>query len=557
MKAILRGAARSMIECCALYLLSVMLLLLGVCAAARTPLFGGIGVEADLPLLGITLAYDLALLGVMAYLFAKPERREDGYYVAMAAVALSFDPTFFNNRFYTLDAHYGLSINAVRLGLAFAKVAIMAWTLKVPLSRRMVASIGLTQALVYLGPAPFNLSGLAAGPWWALSLGWLPMALAFLAPVGSELVADPEDEVEVASVRAREFRLVAHWLPFAGVALHLWEMGRLYQHDLSWAAYAPWLLGAAVLVARHVGDEDEDVPEATTPLFLGAALVCSLWAGDLGMTSVLGLELSPLRLTLLAGFLVETYMLQRYGGDGYRLRGVALAAAFGAGATPSAMLAAVAGPYGWTCALAYTSWRLAEDERFETAAGCWLAAAGLACNLATGDPLSRALLHLAGVGVLALSHRYEDELEDWMPALRGGFWMLTVDAALGFHQGRSTPWMLAHAGEVGMIVLGAAFSDRLDYRAALLGGGGGVLVRSPLAAWIVENEAAVGIVGAFATLGAAFWISVHKDELLESLADPQPAAAAAVVGPEGQGEVRAEAIGLELVPSRVQPSTRA
>lgn len=520
MRGLARGGFRLIVECCALYLLSVLCLLGGVYSAMGSPLFGGAGVAGDLPLWGVMQGYDLALLGVIGFLFARPERREDGYWVAMAAVALTLDPTLFNNRFYTYDLGYGLGMNSLGLVLALAKVSVLAWVCRLPMGRGAVASLAAALGVVYLGGAPLNLASFAPyAPTYYAALCWIPLVMAFLVPAEGIRAEDLVGLTAKARIRAREFRWVAMVLPFAGVALHLWQMPQVYDLAAGPAHWAAWPLALLVLVARFLPDQVEQTVWLLGTLS-GVSLGMTLLGPETFHHSAWAQSLTPLRLQLLAQVLVASYLALRFRMKVFEVPALALASLFLAGGTPGEIAANYTGAYGWTWFTVVAWIRFRRSPGFDTVVPAWFGISGLAGCLVTGEPLSATSCHLAGVGLVVFTHLYEGYDEKYPELATLVIYLLLAHAGWSaWSTGTTAAW--ARLGlECGGMVLGAALTPFLRYRVGVLAGGALLALRSPLVPWLRAHSAGMGLTMAFAFLGGGLWVSTHKADLLTRLEEP-------------------------------------
>lgn len=531
-KTLLRASLKTLIECCALYLLSILALLFGVYSAMQTPLFGGEGLAADMPLWTVMHVYDLALIGVIGFLFSRPERREDGYYVAMAAVALSMDPTLFVHRFYGAELAYGMRLGGLGLGLAVAKVLVLAWVCRVPIHARVLRLLAVAYAFIYVGPVLFHLPGQPVRGGWVAPIAyglmaWTPLVMAWFGPRLDDLEVDQDDPVEVASIRAVEFRYVAVALPFVGVALHFWQMAGLYDLVLGALHLGPSFLAGAVLLHRLDPDDGELALGAFSMAAFLSLLVCGPEAGQWRLGEAV-FPVTPLRLTLLAQAGLAGYFALRFRMKHFEIHALVSGALFLAGSTVPEICAQMAGPYGWVLFTGAAGLAYRRSPTYATASCTWLGASGTIACLWTGAPASALLLHLAGVGLVALDHVYPDE-EDG----RAGSCALIVAGLLAHSlapclDGDATTY---EAGrllvESGLVLAGAALTPYWRYRAPVAVGAGVGLLRGLPLEWLVEHEAALGLVASFGLLGAGFWVSLNKGDLLEKLEDPaEPAAAA-------------------------------
>lgn len=526
-KTLLRSSLKLLIECCALYLLSILALLFGVYSAMQTPLFGGAGLAADVPLWSVMHLYDLALIGVIGFLFARPERREDGYYVAMAAVALSMDPTLFVHRFYGAELAYGMRLGGLGLGLAVAKMLVLAWVCQVPLHSRVLRLLAVAYAFIYLAPALFYLPGQPIRGGWIAPvayglLSWTPLVMAWLAPRGKDLEVDLDDPVEASSVRAVEFRWVAMLLPFAGVALHFWQMSGLYDLALGALHLGPAALAACVLVHRF---EPED-GEVALGAFQVAAIVSLVACAPATGQWILGeatFPLTQLRLTLLAQAGIAGYFALRFRMKAFEVHALVTGALFLAGSTVPEIAAQMAGPYGWALFTGAAALAYRRTPEYLPAACTWVGASGTVACLITGAPASALLLHLAGIGVVGLTHAFEGEAEERGPMCTAVILTLLGLSAGPCLVGRATPFESARLLlEGGLVLAGALWTPYWRYRAPTGLGLGGFLLKGLPVDWLVENEAALGLVASFGLLGAGFWVSVNKGDLLERLDDARP-----------------------------------
>jgi hypothetical protein len=516
MKPFLKSAALLIIECCALYLLSVFFLLGGVASAMTSPLLGGSGVAADLPLWSILHLYDFAVLLVIWFLFSKPERREDGYYLAMAAVALTMDPTLFNNRFYTHDPHYGLALNGLGLVLALAKLTTLARGCGVPLSRASLVSLGATLSVIYLGGAPFNFAAFQGSAAYFALLCWSPLVIAFLSPGPEYFDLDSADLVEQASVRTTEFRFAALLLPFLGLALHLWQMPKIYDLPTSLGLLASWLLAFVVLTARHFPEDIHD----WLPIYgFMAAASFALVLGDVDLLQLhtQGGAVTSLRLLLLAHALVGAYLALRSRLRCLEIYTLTMAGLFLAGGTPEEIALTFVGPYGWTLLSMAGLLAYRKDQGFYSAVAAWISVSGLIANLWTGSVISLEALHLAGVGFLVLSHAFEGAAEEQAAAAT-----MMVLALLGhagqlvLSMGSMEAWILLGV-EGTLLLVGAIWTPFLRYRVPATLGGIWMILETPLIPWFLDHQAGVGLGGAFVLLGGGCWVSLHKGELLTQL----------------------------------------
>ena len=524
-KTILRTSLKQLIECCALYLLSILALLFGVYSAMQTPLLGGEGLAADLPLWSVMHLYDLALIAVIGFLFARPERREDGYYVAMAAVALSMDPTLFVHRFYGAELAYGMRLGGLGLGLAVAKVLVLAWVCKVPIHARVLRLLAVAYAFIYVGPALFHLPGQPVRGGWVAPvayglLAWTPLVMAWLAPHLEDLEVDEADLVEAQSVRAVEFRWVALVLPFAGFALHFWQMSGLYDLVLGMVHLGPTLLAGSVLIHRLDPEDAEAAMGSFAMASLFSLVVCAAPAGQ-WMLGEGVFPVTPLRLTLLAQAGIASYFALRFRLKYFEIHALVTGALFLAGATVPEICAYMAGPYGWALFTGAAALSYRRSPEYVPAACTWFGASGTFASVVTGSPASWLLVHLAGIGLVGLTHAFEGEAEE-----RGSMCTAIVLGLLGhsalsyLHLG-PTPFEASRlAVEGGLVLLGAVTTGYWRYRVpAALAGGAGLLRGLPVD-WLVENEAALGLASSFGLLGAGFWVSLHKGDLLEKLEEP-------------------------------------
>lgn len=539
MKNVLKASARLIIECCALYLLSVLFLLGGVASAMTSPLLGGTGVAADLPLWGVMNLYDVAVLLVIGFLFAKPERREDGYYLAMAAVALTMDPTLFNNRFYTHDPSYGLILNSLGLVLALAKITVLSRVCGVPLSRSALVSTGAALGLIYMGGAPFNLEAFTADAAYFSLLCWAPLVLAFLAPGPEYFEVDPADPVEVASIRTLEFRFVALILPFLGIALHLWQMPRIYDLPTQLGLLSPWLLAMILLSARFYPESIEEMlPAYAAGAGLSFAFVIA--SPDLLQVSLGSTHFTSLRLLLLGHVLVGAYLSLRSRLRVLEVYTLTVSALFLAGGTPEEIAQAFAGTYGWTVLSLVGAAALYRSRSFESAVAAWASFSGLLVSLYTGTGLRPETFHLAGVGALVLTHCFPGKAEEYAQSASGLVLALLGHAYLGtrgYHPGSAR---LLLGAEVLLLAVGAWFTPYLRYRLPLAGGLLAATDQPGLRRWAGDNQAWLGLGASFVLLGSGAWVSLHKGDLLAQLEDSSPEIDLASLEVAGEDEENSE-----------------
>ncbi len=516
MSAWLKAGARLVIQCCALYLISILFLLLGVHFAMQSPLLGGTGVSADLPLLAVMNLYDVALLGVLGFLFARPERREDGYYVAMAAVGLTLDPTFFNHRLYTHDAWYGLSGNALLLMASVAKLLVLAWGCRVPLSRPQLVTLLGALGFVYLGPAPFSFPGLCEPRLWLYALSWTPLLLAFVAPTPDDMVPDPDDPTETASIRAREFRIVAWFLPFVAVARHLWQMPLIYDVPLDWAHAAGMLLALVVACARTWPEEAANLLPGLGMLAAGSLWVSLPETGSPGFR-MLGVEVSTFRLALLGNVLVGGYLATRFRGLGFRLHAVLSVAAFLFGGSPHEIMEFLAGPGGWLVLGSLSVGLLVRKRSAGPALMAWVSATCLVAEVTAGRPFTPGSLHALLLGIVFLPHAFPEDAEatDILSSMALGG-LLAHSFGAGWVRG-DLGYQVMLGLEMAGCAVGWALTGWTRYKAPCLAAVGVGTLRSPLLGWMARHAAVSGLVLAFGTLAGGFWVSLHKDELLGRL----------------------------------------
>lgn len=526
-KALVRSSLKLLIECCALYLLSILALLFGVYSAMQTPLFGGAGLAADMPLWSVMHVYDLALIGVIGFLFARPERREDGYYVAMAAVALSMDPTLFIHRFYGAELAYGMRLGGLGLGLAVAKVLVLAWVCKVPLHGRVLKLLAVAYAFIYVGPALFHLPGQPVRGSWISPiayglLSWTPVLMAWLGPRAEDMEVDPADPVEVASVRAVEFRWVALVLPFAGVALHFWQMSGLYDLALGMVHLGPAALAGCILLHRM---EPEDAEAAVGSFSVAATfglLVCATstgqWVVGEGVFPV-----TPLRVMLLAQAGIAGYFALRFRLKYFEIHALVTGALFLAGSTAPEICAQMAGPYGWALFTGAAALAYRRTPEYIPAACTWVGAAGTLASFVTGSPASALLLHLAGIGVVALTHAFEGEARERAPMCTLVILALLGHSAAACLDGLASPFEAGRLFlEGGLVLAGAVLTPYWRYRGPVAAGASVAVLEGLPLEWLIENEAVLGLAASFGLLGAGFWVSMNKGDLLERLDDAEP-----------------------------------
>jgi hypothetical protein len=331
------------------YLLSALSMLVG-CYTLADALALRPGQTGKLLLLLATLnVYELLLIALAVFLVRRLGLLRDGLTLLLLQALFLVDATFLNGEFFAADLRTGALVSAAALLLAVVKVAVVARALRLTFTTGLAFAL-YQVAIVLATPGVFALLARAerlsaavvySGWWMAGVLITAQAVLARSARPGRGVVVPP----------AWETMLRRAWsvAPHASLAVHLAAGGWLYDVPFALCDLGPILiaLGAALVLldARRIS------PAWRLRLPAAGVILSLVYPSELVVVSAGGAVLSPLRVALLAAGLV--YLL------GYRLHrspAFAWAAALcmtaaGAGDSPRAMAATVAG--GWRIALAW------------------------------------------------------------------------------------------------------------------------------------------------------------------------------------------------------------
>jgi hypothetical protein len=247
--------------------------------------------------------YEWSLIGLAAFLWRRGIYR-DGVFLLVIEAFFLVDVGFLNMEIFTIDPVLGLLVNAALLLLGVATVAVAFRLANLPIASGLFAFasvqlLALTAIPGLLADAAMRDNGYLDPS--ALYVAWW---LAGAMPVLAIALARPV-------MRAAEFALLNRWgrvvapvmvaLPFLSLAAHLALNHWVYKSQFALADVSPVFLGLAVLAARC--DAAFPALERRRRFAMGLPIVAVALAvlspPDL-LTFNVGIDLSSLRLTLLA-----------------------------------------------------------------------------------------------------------------------------------------------------------------------------------------------------------------------------------------------------------------
>lgn len=311
------------------YLLSGASMLLG-CYLLNSALYTKAGdVRKLLILLATTNVYEILLILLGLVLIRRRGFERDGRMLLALEALFLVDITFINGVISTIDAWWGTLINAVLLSLAAAKLWIILRSLNLPKAGRTWLIILAQTAVLLAVPTLFKeialprhgrVSTLAVyATWWIAAL--LPAFGALLYHLPSRRSQIQSDGVEIGMARAYII------LPYVSLLIHLYGAGWVYSVNFASAFISPILLGLAIAMTVCESWLPRRTITQLQAITIAAAVFFSSQFPITLAFSLHNFQLSPLRLSLLAGSLVSLHVLWRSHGLVFALAAVVCQAA--------------------------------------------------------------------------------------------------------------------------------------------------------------------------------------------------------------------------------------
>ncbi|MDX2177416.1 MAG: hypothetical protein SF028_13200 [Candidatus Sumerlaeia bacterium] len=532
------------------YIASALLMIVGCYLLMKSPLVSGDEYLRVLKSLAVLQGYELLVIATALFIRRRFAGIGDGYVLLLIEIALLFDPTFFNNNFFSMmkNGHppsliYGT--NAVCLALALLKVGVLEGCLGFRLTN--TARLGMLAAgiMVYVAPGP--LGAWATDPAQArlhlYAMAWALGAVALLMPpVGAVVALDPPGATE--GQRLWLPRLLAG-IPLAVVALHHLEAMAVYQIPPHRADLAPLLIAVGLLLIRQESAKEPGGGLVPVDICFALGLWLSLHRSDVVSTNQMrNLQLAHEHL---GSALAAAVVLASYGLLWWRLRHRALLIRIGV-LLLAVVVAALraAGVFAWIGSLeppSFPSAAMGFNALVLFAAGLWWWmrrddwAALLACAAAAGGTMAA----LPGEHVAETMGLYfllgAIAVDRYFPLEVRGFRFLFAVAALLLPLKAGDPWIGGACAAVALLALVLRLANRWsgEFAAAL------VVALVVAANWIVSDaNLRVRVDPAVAALlfggllfAAGLYVTLHKDRVLSWLADrdaPPPDAASSAHG---------------------------
>jgi hypothetical protein len=293
------------------YLLSGLCMLIG-CWLLNFALYTNAGdIRKMLLLLLVVNVYELLLITLGLVLIKRFVFRNDGRILLGLETLFLIDITFTSGVLSTIDLHIGLLINFTVLILAALKVFLILRGLNLPHWPRMAVFIIAQIAAILLIPTLYKYIALPRNgritglnvyfTWWITAL--LPLLALILRRLPSRKLLAPTGT-------ERHLGLLLLILPFASLVVHLHSSAWVYSINFTPVFMTPLLFGLA-LFANLLEPRVQRYLIARLQLFLIAfALYYSIRVpGSLIFSIKSGLDISPLRLTLLATAALFVYFI--------------------------------------------------------------------------------------------------------------------------------------------------------------------------------------------------------------------------------------------------------
>lgn len=421
MRPLSRRVLRYLVAQNCFYLISGFLMLLGCLVMAQAPGADGLDLTPGLKLLGVMLTYQVVVVGLATHVRRRLRIENDGFNLAIVALVLLLDPTFFSTRFWGHSRAAGLAINGI---VAVASIAMLAALIRAgfPIGRRAALQWIAALAAVYLGGVGLNPAAPGQGLAWFSLLSFVPLALVALAPgwQSSERAASespsagcPTEEIAVLwgdprTIYRRYLTAVLIAYPFLVSLRHLTGLAEVFRVEMDTAHMAPALLGLSVLLARL---RPRWIVEHSS-ILMGLA-GASLWAGLCGRSAGLGglaaAVFAPV-LLLLAHMAFGLWMTMARDRGEFPLYAAGCSVLLAAGMDPHEALGALFGlePAPLLVLAGWGAWWARRDRGFWEV---WVAGTLALLAILRLTPLSSsvamaATVHGAGVIYLVLVHLY-------------------------------------------------------------------------------------------------------------------------------------------------------
>jgi len=301
------GYLRLLIDHNPFYLLSAVLMLLGVFMVNSAENMHPGDLTKLLCLLAVLNVYELLVIGLGRVLVWKPTVPRDGVTLLILEALFFVDGTFLNAEAVMTRIGIGTFINLGLLVLAVGKTAFILKTMRIRLTTPLLAFLSLQLAALFLLPVVLKLEAgsdrsvdlTLYAAWWVAGL--MPVAYevlsrAFAGRMGAK-----------AAGKSAALRLVYVILPFVSLVAHIGFMHWVYKADFYAAELAPIFLGLAVSLMRI--DDKRATLIWRLALPAGALIVCLQNPAALQVEFLRGFPtLTPLRAAMVGAYLTLSYV---------------------------------------------------------------------------------------------------------------------------------------------------------------------------------------------------------------------------------------------------------
>ncbi|HEV8291632.1 MAG TPA: hypothetical protein VGP94_06895 [Tepidisphaeraceae bacterium] len=293
------------------YLLSGLFMLTG-CWLLNFALYTKAGdISKLLLLLLITNLYEFLLIALGLLLIKRIAFKRDGRILLALEALFLIDITFTSGVLSTIDLHIGLLINTAILLLAATKLLVILRGLNLPHSPRMAIFILTQIACILLIPTLYKYIALPHHgritalnvyfTWWITAL--LPLLALFLHRL-------PNKQLLAPTGTERHLGLLFLLLPFSSLIIHLHSSAWVYSIHFTAAFITPLLLGLAISATFLESRVQRYLIARIQCLLIALSIFFSIsFPSTLFFSLSRGIDISPLRLTLLASALLFLYFI--------------------------------------------------------------------------------------------------------------------------------------------------------------------------------------------------------------------------------------------------------
>lgn len=290
------------------YLLSALSMLAG-CYALNIGLAARTGeLQKLLLLLSVLNGYEAVLIALAIYLIRRRNIQRDGRTLLLLEAPFLVDLAFINAEVGSNSVRIGCLFNLIVLSLAVLKMAVVLRALWGRLPIRLMASIVLELAVLFLLSSAFtrfeHRQHGDVTPVQFYAAWWVVGALLIAYELQARFLG-PDNSSETAIQRfVRRLYLT---LPMASIILHLWLLHWVYRVPFVSGDLAPVLIGAAFVIgrSRHAEHKDLRCLRALLPV---AAVVLTVEHSPQWMISVQDrFELTPTLLLLGVAYVTYVY----------------------------------------------------------------------------------------------------------------------------------------------------------------------------------------------------------------------------------------------------------